>query len=162
MLNSEIDTIAEQNRNIERQIAKHEQLAVMSQQEKDKMRARLTREIEETKAASIAKEEQIRVMEKNMISIKDSVKSTVEKFRTANSIFPLMVAKHMQYDSDTQFNEQNVTLYLAELEEYSSMLITYLAYKNEMPDAAVSALSLEAMVEKDKEGGPLHVSQSII
>ena len=30
MLNSEIDTIAEQNRNIERQIAKHEQLAVMS------------------------------------------------------------------------------------------------------------------------------------
>jgi hypothetical protein len=31
MLNSEIDTIAEQNKNIERQIAKHEQLAVMSQ-----------------------------------------------------------------------------------------------------------------------------------
>jgi hypothetical protein len=30
MLNSEIDTIAEQNKNIERQIAKHEQLAVMS------------------------------------------------------------------------------------------------------------------------------------
>ena len=48
MLNSEIDTIAEQNRNIERQIAKHEQLAVMSGQEKEKMRARLTKEIEET------------------------------------------------------------------------------------------------------------------
>ena len=30
MLNSEIDTIAEQNKNIERQIAKHESLAVMS------------------------------------------------------------------------------------------------------------------------------------
>jgi len=68
-----------------------------------------------------------------------------------------MVAKHMQYDNDTQFNEQNVTLYLAELEEYSSMLITYLAYKNEMPDAAVSALSLDHMVEKDKDSGPLHV-----
>ncbi len=93
-----------------------------------------------------------------MIKIKDFVQSTVEKFRQANSVFPLMVAKHMQYDSDTQFNEQNVTLYLAELEEYSSMLITYLAYKNEMPDAAVSALSLEAMVEKDKEGTALHVS----
>lgn len=73
-----------------------------------------------------------------------------------------MVAKHMQYDSDTQFNEQNVTLYLAELEEYTSMLITYLAYKNEMPDAAVSALSLEAMVEKDKDGGPLHVRNTVI
>jgi hypothetical protein len=38
------------------------------------------------------------------------------------------------------------------------MLITYLAYKNEMPDAAVSALSLDHMVEKDKDAGPLHVS----
>jgi hypothetical protein len=37
------------------------------------------------------------------------------------------------------------------------MLITYLAYKNEMPDAAVSALSLDHMVEKDKDAGPLHV-----
>ncbi len=66
MLNSEIDTIAEQNRNIERQIAKHEQLAVMSGQEKEKMRARLTKEIEETKASSLAKDTQITVMEKNM------------------------------------------------------------------------------------------------
>ena len=122
------------------------------------MRARLTKEIEETKASSLAKDQQITVMEQHMIKIKDFVKSTVEKFRSANSIFPLMVAKHMQYDNDTQFNEQNVTLYLAELEEYSSMLITYLAYKNEMPDAAVSALSLDHMVEKDKDAGPLHVS----
>ena len=48
-------------------------------------------------------------------------------------------------------------MYLAELEEYSSMLITYLAYKNEMPDAAVSALSLDQMVEKDKDGEKLQV-----
>ena len=37
MLNSEIDTIEEQNRNIEQQIAKHEKLAVMSQNDKAKM-----------------------------------------------------------------------------------------------------------------------------
>ena len=157
MLNSEIDNIAEQNKNIESQIAKHESLAVMSNQEKEKMRTRLTKEIEEMKQASLAKEKQIETMEQQMLQIKDSVRSTVEKFREANSVFPLMVAKHMHYDADTQFNEQNVTLYLAELEEYSSMLITYLAYKNEMPDAAVSALSLDQMVEKDKEGGPIHV-----
>jgi hypothetical protein len=35
----------------------------MSQQEKDKMRARLTKEIEEMKAATIQKEKQITVME---------------------------------------------------------------------------------------------------
>ena len=105
MLNSEIDSIAEQNRNIERQIAKHEQLAVMSGQEKEKMRARLTKDIEETKASSLAKDQQITVMEQHMIKIKDFVHATVDKFRTANAIFPLMVAKHMQYDNDTQFNE---------------------------------------------------------
>ena len=36
-----------------------------------------------------------------MIHIKDSVQQIVEKFRTANAVFPLMVAKHMQYDNDT-------------------------------------------------------------
>jgi hypothetical protein len=81
----------------------------------------------------------------------------VELFREANTTFPLMVAKHMHYEAETQFNEQNVTLYLAELEEYASMLITYLAYKNELPDAAVSALSLDQMQEKDKDAGPLHI-----
>jgi hypothetical protein len=52
----------------------------------------------------------------------------------------------MQYDEDTQFNENNVTMYLAELEEYVSLLITYLAYKQENPDAAISSLSLERMI----------------
>jgi coiled-coil domain-containing protein 63/114 len=57
MLNSEIDTIEEQNRSIEAQIAKHESLAVMSHQEKDKMRQRLTRQIEEMQTATLAKEQ---------------------------------------------------------------------------------------------------------
>ena len=35
----------------------------------------------------------------------------------------------MQYDDDTQFNESNVTMYLGELEEYISLLITYMAYR---------------------------------
>jgi hypothetical protein len=35
----------------------------------------------------------------------------------------------MHYDEDTQFNENNVTVYLAELEEYIAILITYMAYK---------------------------------
>ena len=43
MLNSEIDTIEEQNRTIESQIANHESLAVMSHQEKEKMRNRLNK-----------------------------------------------------------------------------------------------------------------------
>ena len=47
------------------------------------------------------------------------------------------------------FNENNVILYLAELEEYISLFITYLAYKQENPDAAISSLSLEKMDVKE-------------
>lgn len=134
----------------------------MSQQEKEKMRARLTSEINEMQEAIAAKDSQVGAMERNLLQIKDFVQGTVEKFREANATFPLMVAKHMHYDTDTQFNEQNVTMYLAELEEYTSMLITYLAYKNEMPDAAVCSLSLDQMAEKDKDAGPLHVRNPTI
>jgi hypothetical protein len=37
----------------------------------------------------------------------------------------------MHYDEETQFNENNVTLYLAEAEEYISNMITYLAAKDD-------------------------------
>lgn len=113
-------------------------------------------------AATAEKEQQIGAMEGQLLEIRDYVQGAVEGFREASATFPLMVSKQMVYEPDTVFNEQNVTLYLAELEEYSSMLITYLAYKNEMPDAAVSALSLDQMVEKDKEAGPLHVSVALL
>ena len=34
-------------------------------------------------------------------------------------------------DDTTTFNENNVTQYLAELEEYISLFITYMAYKQD-------------------------------
>ena len=105
MLNSEIDTIEEQNRNIERQIEKHEHLAIMSHQEKDRMRAQLTKEIENMQGATRAKEEQINGMEQQMVQIKGYVEDIVGKFREAHQTFPLMVAKQMAYEPDTQFNE---------------------------------------------------------
>ena len=73
----------------------------------------------------------------------------VEYFKKSH--FFLSVASNMQYDDDTVFNEANVTLYLAELEEYISLFITYLAYKQENPDAPISSLSLEQMHVKDFE-----------
>ena len=62
-----------------------------------------------------------------MSRIKEFVKNMVDLFK--QSQFFLSVAQHMQYDEGTQFNENNVTMYLAELEEYISLLITYLSYK---------------------------------
>ena len=41
MLNSEIDMIEEQNRNIEHEIQKHEELGGMNEKEKENMRMKL-------------------------------------------------------------------------------------------------------------------------
>ena len=46
-----------------------------------------------------------------------------------SSKFMLAVANQMTYEEGTQFNEQNVTYFLAELEEYiSSLIIHYISY----------------------------------
>jgi hypothetical protein len=90
-----------------------------------------------------------------MTQIRGNVKSMVDQFKTSQ--FFLSVAQNMQYDEDTQFKENNVTLYLAELEEYISLLITYIAYKQENPDAAISALSLEKMILKEFDKGQFNV-----
>jgi len=71
----------------------------------------------------------------------------VENFKKSH--FFLSVAQNQRYDDDTVFNENNVILYLAELEEYISLFITYLAYKQENPDAAISSLSLDQMDVKE-------------
>ena len=71
----------------------------------------------------------------------------VDAFKCSH--FFLSVAQNMQYDEDTTFNESNVTMFLAELEEYISLFITYLAYKQENPDAAIASLSLDQMKAKE-------------
>jgi hypothetical protein len=65
------------------------------------------------------------------------------------SKFNLSVATHMNYDNNTSFNENNVIPYLAELEEYISILITYVAYKRDDPNAAISSVPLEKLPQKD-------------
>ena len=65
------------------------------------------------------------------------------------SRFSLAVASNMSYDENTQFNENNVIPYLAELEEYISALITYVAYKRDDPNAAISSVPLEKLPHKE-------------
>ena len=65
------------------------------------------------------------------------------------SKFNLAVATNMGYDENTNFNENNVIPYLAELEEYISALITYVAYKRDDPNAAISSVPLEKLPQKD-------------
>ena len=63
----------------------------------------------------------------------------------------------MQYDDDVTFNENNVTMYLTELEEYISAFITYLAHREKNPDAPISALSLDNMTNKEFDKGAIAI-----
>lgn len=101
------------------------------------------------------KDNQIKNIEQQMITIKNSVFKMVEHFKQSH--FFLSVAQNAQYDEETQFNENNVIQYLSELEEYISLFITYLAYKQENPDAAISSLSLEKMAIKEFDKNQLNI-----
>ena len=79
----------------------------------------------------------------------------VDKF--GESRFNLAVASHMNYDEDVQFNENNVTMYLTELEEYISQFITYLAHREKNPDAHISALPLDIMTNKEFTKDPMAI-----
>jgi hypothetical protein len=65
------------------------------------------------------------------------------------SRFSLAVASSMSYEANTTFNENNIIPYLAELEEYISALITFVAYKRDDPNAAISSVPLEKLPTKE-------------
>ena len=155
MLNSEIDMIEEQNKNIEAEIKRHEELLEMNDKDKAEVRENLEKEMIDMKAQIEAKETQINVIEKEMHDIKNFVWGMVDKFK--DSHFNLSVASHMQYDDEVTFNENNVTMYLTELEEYISAFITYLAHREKDPGAPISALSLDNMTNKEFDKGPIAI-----
>jgi len=71
----------------------------------------------------------------------------VEAFK--KSKFFLSVANKMSYDEGFVFSENNIIGYLAELEEYIGSLITYVAFKRDEPNAAISTIPLEHLKQKD-------------
>lgn len=79
--------------------------------------------------------------------IQQFVAAMVNAFK--ESKFYLCVAQRQNYTDGINFTENNIVQYLAELEEYISSLITYTAFKNEKPDAAISYIPLEKLDPKD-------------
>ena len=75
------------------------------------------------------------------------------------SRFFLAVAQKMSYEEGFVFNESNIVAYLAELEEYVSSLITYSAFKRDDPNAAISAIPLEKLNQKEFIRKDLAVSE---
>jgi hypothetical protein len=121
----------------------------MSDAQKATARQEIHKEIDEMREKNLAKEAQIGDIEQQMVEIKEHVESMIKNFDKSH--FNLAVASAMQYDEDTVFSENNVTLYLSELEEHISNFITYLAAREKNPDAPISALPLDTMANKDFE-----------
>jgi hypothetical protein len=67
----------------------------------------------------------------------------------------------MTYDENTLFNENNIVQYLAELEEYISSLITYVAFKRDDPNAAISSVPLEKLNQKDFQKKEIQIDAPI-
>lgn len=88
-------------------------------------------------------------MQSNFQEVQQMVEKMVTKFKLAK--FTAKVAATQSYDENTVFNENNVTNYLAELEEYISSLITFVAIQRNDPNAAISSVPLDALTVKDYE-----------
>ena len=79
----------------------------------------------------------------------------IEMFK--RSKFFLAVAQKMSYEEGFHFNESNIVQYLAELEEYINSLFTYTAFKRDDPNAAISAIPIEKLNQKDFQKKDLSV-----
>jgi chromosome segregation ATPase len=147
LLNQETDQLEERNRQLDHNIANFQNLVTLTEAEKQKklvdMRARAEHLRSEIMRATVDNED----MQGEFRHLQAKVIKMVNLFK--KSRFGLSVASHMSYDENTQFNENNVIPYLAELEEYISALITYVAYKRDDPNAAISSVPLEKLPHKE-------------
>ncbi len=90
-------------------------------------------------------------LEDKMANIQNDVQKMVTKFQ--ESKFRPAVTQPMNYDEETVFNNKNITMFLAELEEYISELITQNEYRKNNPNAAISAIPLEKLNPKTAAKG---------
>ena len=83
-LNSEIDMIEEQNKNIEKEINRHEELGSLNDKEKENLRCKLREEIAQQNQMREDKINQITTIEGQMVEIKNNVKSMVDEFKKSH------------------------------------------------------------------------------
>ena len=155
-LNQETDSLEESNREIQNEIHKFQRRDEMDENEREEhigeMRAEAQELREQIEAGNEDKENlkgelNILFVSTPPLTLQKNVEKMVELFK--KSRFFLAVAAKMSYEEGTAFTESNVVHYLAELEEYISSLITYVAYKREEPHASIFAISLDKLNVKD-------------
>jgi chromosome segregation ATPase len=151
ILNNDIDTIEEQNKSIASEMKKNKERSALYEKEQGILIQELKDEIESVNANMSDKDKEMEELENKMSKIQSSVQKMVTKFQ--ESKFRPAVTQPMNYDEDTVFNNKNITLFLAELEEYISELITHNEYRKNNPNAAIAAIPLEKLHPKSLDKG---------
>lgn len=146
-MNQESDVLEERNRQLDTNIGTFQTLVTMSEQEKQQKLKDMRLRAESLRNEIVQANQDSVDMQGEFSHIQKRVMRMVTLFK--KSKFNLAVATNMNYDENTSFNENNVIPYLAELEEYISALITYVAYKRDDPNAAISSVPLEKLPQKD-------------
>ena len=93
------------------------------------------------------------------LKIQNSVARMVDMFK--RSKFFLCVAQKGNYEDGIIFTENNIISYLAELEEYISSLITYTAFKRDEPNAAISSIPLEQLMQKNFQAKNMSINAPV-
>lgn len=154
-LNQETDILEENNRYLDQEIERYEQLSKMTTQELQDRLSQMRAHANDLKAEIKEANSQCSSMQNNFQEVQQMVQKMVEKFKTAK--FTAKVAATQHYDENTVFNENNVTNYLAELEEYISNLITFVSIQRNDVNAAISSVPLDTLTVKTHDNTQLKI-----
>lgn len=145
-LNQETDQLQDANNKIKKDIELFRKSEAEEEMDREKYiehmqeeRSDKKKEIEGANASKDRFKEELKEIQKD-------VEKMIKLFK--QSKFALSVANEMSYEEGTTFNDTNVVQYLAELEEYIASLITYVAFRNDEPYAAIAAIPLSTLDEK--------------
>mmetsp|Transcript_24291 Transcript_24291/g.27553 ORF Transcript_24291/g.27553 Transcript_24291/m.27553 type:complete len:482 (+) Transcript_24291:141-1586(+) len=147
VLNQDIDTLEENNKEISKEIQRYEALGESSVSKKKEILDRLQEQIAKIENSRQSKEAECQEIKDTLNNIQQYCTDIIEAF--SKSKFYLTVAENMTYDSETQFTEHNVIQFLAELEEYINNLITYVAFKGDQNSAALSTIPIDKLAAKE-------------
>lgn len=146
-LNQETDILEENNKEIKNEIERLKLTQEMDEEQREKHVQDLKDEIDRIHTKLEAAENEKTNLGQELVAIQNNVEKMVKLFK--QSRFFLSVASKMSYEEGTAFTQNNILSFLAELEEYISSLITYVAFKRDEPHAAISAIPLEKLNKKD-------------
>ena len=159
-LTNETDQLEDSNTEIREQIDKMIELKNYSQEQKESLRQQMEDELSFYETEIEKSNNKVMQTKKMFAKIQEPVQVMVEAF--VSTKFFLSVASKMNYDDGIVFTENNIVSYLAEVEEYISSLVTYMAFKRDDPNAATSAIPLEQLNDKKFGQRDLDVSLPLL